>query len=197
MADRDTDPEADEGAEIEVNYAQSPERARQIATLQTQIESVEQRAEQADALAKTALDLVNEKDEQIEALEAEIENLQTEVDELREANAIVARVNDNRELSVDDRAVVCVQTLANDAGSDGRAAMTIAEGWSTLGREFDRTRMYDVFKRAESLIGNNDVCWYQKEPRGHTPPSRLILDRSSGDLPDTVAGHALRRGGRR
>lgn len=156
-------------------------------------DDIRQRAEQADALAKRALDLVNEQNERIDDLEAENEALRQRVEELEEATSLVSQVNESRALDVDDRAVICLQTLANDAGRDGKATMTVSEGWSTLGREFDRTRMYDVLRRAVSLVGDDDVCWFQKESRGSQPPSRLILDRSAGDLPETAAGKPLRR----
>lgn len=200
--------DADEDPEIEVNYAQYPEQARQLAELQRRLEeaeqraeqaderadAIEQRAEQADSLAKHAIELVNQKDERIETLETDLDDLRTTVDELREANAMALQVNEKRAMDVDDRAVACLQTLAADATQrDSRkAAMTISEGWSTLGREFDRTRMYDVFKRAESVIDDPDTCWYQKEPRGSQPPSRLMLDLSDGDVPDELAGHTQR-----
>lgn len=186
--------DVDEDPEIEVNYAQHPEQARQLAELQRRLEEAEQRAEQADSLAKHAIELVNKKDERIETLESELDALQATVDELREANAMALQVNEKRAMDVDDRAVACLQTLAADATQRDprKASMTISEGWSTLGREFDRTRMYDVFRRAESLIDDTDTCWYQKEPRGSQPPSRLMLDLSEGEVPDEIAGHIHR-----
>jgi predicted RNase H-like nuclease (RuvC/YqgF family) len=81
--------DTDDDTEIEINYAQQPDQARQLAELQRRLEAaeeraaqaderaaaIEQRAEQADALAKRALDLVNEKDERIETLEADLDDL--------------------------------------------------------------------------------------------------------------------------
>jgi uncharacterized protein YhaN len=186
--------EFDDDDDFEVDYARNPKLSRRLKELHYRLEDAERRAQQADAIAKRTQDRFNEARDRIDELETALNAALTEIDELREANAMVAHVNDNRALSVDDRAVVCLQTLANDAGTEGRAAMTISEGWSTLGREFDRTRMYDVFKRAESLVGDSDICWYQTEPRGHTPPSRLILDLSVSTLPDEIAGHAIRGG---
>lgn len=170
--------------------ARNPELARQM-------EDLRKRADQADSLAKQAIEMVNEKDEIIKDQQQEIDALRERLDDLEDANSIVADVNDSRAMDVDDRAVVCIQTLANDAGSDGNASMTISEGWSTLGREFDRTRMYDVYKRAEALVGDDAVCWYQKEPRSSNKVSRLILDRTDGDLPEKAAGKRLKRGGYR
>lgn len=189
----DEDEETEDGRIIS---ARNPELARRMESMRQDIADAQQRAEQADAIAKTALDLVNEKDEAIAELKADNEELRAEIEELKDANSIVAQVNDKRAMDVDDRAAVCIQTLANDAGSNGKASMTISEGWSTLGREFDRTRMYDVYKRAESLVEDDNVCWYQKESRGSNKVSRLILDRTEGDLPEKAAGTRLRGGSR-
>lgn len=198
MTENDSNPETDDD-EIEPNYAQHPERARKLATLQQRIESVEQRADQADALAKTALDLVNEKDDEIEALRQENEELRAEIEDLRESQSLLQHVNSTSDLSVDERALALLQTLYRDAssGQSDTAHMTVREAWTELRREIPRSRVYDAVERAETLVDDADLCRYKKEPRGHQPPSRLILDLSDGDLPTEINGHPIKRGGRR
>lgn len=181
-----TDEEPDEERIVS---ARNPELARRM-------DELRQRAEQADALAKQAIELINEKDNEIAQLKAENTELRERIEALENDTAIIAHVNEARAMDVDDRAIACIQTLVNDAGTNGKASMTISEGWSTLGREFDRTRMYDVFKRAESLVGNDNVCWYQKEPRSANKVSRLVLDRTGGELPEKVGEKRLRGGSR-
>lgn len=180
----------DEDEDDRIVSARNPELARQM-------EDLRQRVMQSDGIAKHAAERIDNQADRIDELEAENEALRERLDDLEDANSIVADVNDSRAMDVDDRAVVCIQTLANDAGRNGQASMTISEGWSTLGREFDRTRMYDVYKRAEALVDDDAVCWYQKEPRSSNKVSRLILDRTDGDLPEKAAGKRLKRGGSR
>lgn len=182
----DEDENTDDGPIVS---ARNPELARQM-------EEVRKRAEQADAVAKMALDLVNEKDEEIAELKAENKELRERIEELEDTNSILAGVNDKRAMTPEDRAIACIQILAMDAGSDGKASMTAKEGWNALDREYDRTRMYDVFRTAESLVGNKDVCWFQKESRSSNKTSRLIVDRTGDDLPEKANGKRLRRGGR-
>lgn len=206
MSDELAEPDADvlsEGeteteteTERDLPYAQHPTLSRQIGHLQDRLDATERRAEQADALAKTALDRLTEKDEQIEALEAETEALRAHIDDLREEQSLLQHVDSARDLTVDERAMVCLQTLYDDArNSEGeKAYMTVREGWTELGRSIPRPRVYDVFERAETLVDDDHLCWYQKEPRGSQPPSRLMLDVSTTDLPDELDGHVVRRG---
>lgn len=190
------DEETDDGPIVS---ARNPELARRMETMRQEMDEIQQRAKQADALAKRALDLVNEKDEKIAELEAQIEELRTENEELREGQSLLQHVADAGDLSVDERALTLLQTLYHDASSSqsGKAHMTVRDAWGTLRREIPRSRVYDAVERAEALVDDKELCEYRKEPRGHDPPSRLILNLSDGDLPREINGHPIKRGERR
>lgn len=152
-------------------------------------------------IARQATRRVNDLEDEIERYEDElaardqrIAALEERLDAVESSTELIQHVEDASRLDVDERAAVCLQTLVNEARSrpdnqPSRASMDWEKGLAALGGGIDRTRIYDVYRRAEELVGNDDVCWYEKEPRGSQQNSRLVVDLDGtatglGFLPD-------------
>lgn len=161
----------------------------------------EKAVEAALSLAREARQEVSqirqERDEAVAELKNEIEALREEVKEVRSTTRLLDHVANAGQLDIETRAAICIQTAYNEAkDADGDMAyLTARDAWTALGRSHDRTRMYDVFRKAESLyaqavdvevdaVGTEHPIYFKKEERGHEPPSRLVVDLSNGDLRD-------------
>lgn len=131
--------------------------------------------------------------EELTRLTDENRELRARVQELEQATSLVEKAKQAELSSPEERAVACIQNLKNkaDGRNADRVAITGEEGLSAVNHSIHRTSIYDVFRKAETLIGRPDVLWYQSEPRSSEKDSRLILDRSAEDLPESVAGHTL------
>lgn len=138
-----------------------------------------------------------ERDAEIARLEDEIDTLRSEVEELRSTTRLLDHVANAGQLDIETRAAICIQTAYNEAkdANGDMAYLTARDAWTALGRSHDRTRMYDVFRKAESLyadavgvdvdeVGSDHPLYFKKEDRGHEPPSRLVVDLSNGELRD-------------
>lgn len=134
-------------------------------------------------------------------LRREVQQLRADVQELRQRTDLLTVVEDASVLTRDERAGVCLQQLVReckrkrDRGDDPVSSMTAKRAYEEV-LCIDRQPAYRALKRAPELVGDTDVCWWQKERRGHDPPSRLMLDLREGDVPGTVAGVDLRGGDR-
>lgn len=131
--------------------------------------------------------------EEISRLDEENRELRAHIQELEQATSLVEKAKQAELSSPEERAVACIQNLKNkaDRRNADRVSINAEEGLSAVNHSIDRTSIYDVFRKAESLLGRPDVLWYQSESRSSEKDSRLILDRSSEDLPESVAGHKL------
>lgn len=138
-----------------------------------------------------------ERDAEIARLEDEMDTLRSEVEELRTTTRLLDHVANAGQLDIETRAAICIQTAYNEAkdANGDMAYLTARDAWTALGRSHDRTRMYDVFRKAESLyadavgvdvdeVGSDHPLYFKKEDRGHEPPSRLVVDLSNGELRD-------------
>lgn len=166
-------------------------------TLEERVAYLEEQLDAALDISKRAVRMAKAAERSCDDLEATLEDdfeaIESRLDELAERTDLISHVTDASALETEQRAAICIQTAYNDAqeNASGRAFVTAREAWSSLGRSVDRTRMYDTFRKAESLVGDDDVCWFQKEPRGNDPPSRLVVDISEKRLPKQIAGITL------
>lgn len=133
-------------------------------------------------------------------LRREVQQLSADIRDLQQRTDLLAVVEDASALSKDERAGVCLQQLVRecrrkrDAGQEPVSSMTGRRATEEVLCLENRQPAYRALKRAPKLVGNTDVCWWQKERRGHEPPSRLMLDLREGDVPSVVAGVNLRGG---
>jgi regulator of replication initiation timing len=131
-------------------------------------------------------------EEEVATLREEKATLEQELDEVRERTDLLQAVRNASSLDSEEQAAVCIQNLHNKAlNNDDRAELPPSEGLTALGHSIDRTSIYDVYRRAERLVGDHDLLWYQSEPRNAEKNSRLILDLTKGSLPSTVAGYDI------
>lgn len=165
--------------------------------------SVSQETEKALALAKRALDRCNELENENQAFQKELRELSSENQELRqriqdleERDAIADSLIDASRLKVEERAAVCIQTLANDAlkqkrrGRPPKAKMDHNEADAALGGELDRRQLLDALERAGDIV-DSEVVEFVRENRAAKKNSRLILNLEAGALPSTVAGYDM------
>jgi hypothetical protein len=156
------------------------------------------------------IDWVEGLEDRLDDAETANQHLREEIarldEENRELRAQLAKVESNSSLlekakqaelsSPEERAVACIQKLKNkaDRTNSDRVAIDQEKGWDAVNYSVDRTTVYDIFRKAETILGRPDVLWYQSEPRSSDKDSRLILDRTDENLPESVGGHTLTEG---
>lgn len=144
-------------------------------------------------IAQRATQRVADLEEELAHERQRRKELEEQVEKLEDDTELLNQVRRN---GADDRATqaaVCIQTLAREARNHAteRAEMDAKSCVRTLNSTIHRTNTYDVFRKAEELIDDTDVVWFQKESRSSSDNSRLIVDLSEGDLPAQVEGHDL------
>lgn len=151
--------------------------------LDLQDDIIEQQETKIAELQQTVDRLSDEFEQYQRQVEATLGELNQRTDLLKDANAANASTSELR-------AAKLVQKLADKAErkNTDREWLDQEEAWSTLNYEPHRTSVYDIFRKAESLVGRPDVLYYASEKKGSQKPSRLVFDRSAGELPGVVAG---------
>ena len=135
-------------------------------------------------------------EEQNEWLEDELQNrnariadLERRLDRYEELKELFTRMEGNAANKPQDRAGVLIKTLYNEAdASNGRASVDATQAKKVLGGGVDRTLMYSTFDTAVELVGDEDVVWVTEESRASNRNTRLEVDLSAGDVPETIAG---------
>lgn len=208
MSTEETSAVAQTSSEDSVSNEESDESlAEQVARLESELKDAETELAEARRDAEAALSVAKRAQRQVTELREERDDLQArlgdeldafrnELADIRDRTEVFKHVNDVSGMDMDTRAALCVQTAYNEAQRNdaNRGTLTVEEAYKAQGASIDRTRYYDVFVRAEELVGDDDLCFYKKEPRGHDPPSRLVVDLEAGSLPSRVAGVSLRGG---
>lgn len=131
--------------------------------------------------------------DEVDRLDEENRKLRARLQEIENNNSLLEKAKQAELSSPEERAVACIQKLKNKADATGadRVAIDQEAGWEAVEYSVDRTTVYDIFRKAENILGRPDVLWYQSEPRTSEKNSRLVLDRTEGDLPQSVAGHTV------
>lgn len=152
---------------------------------------IEDQSTKINQLQQTVDQLESDFQQYRRQIEATIGELEQRTDLLKDANASNAS-------TAELRAAKLVQKLADkaDRKATDREWIDHEEAWSTLNYEPDRTSVYDIFRKAEQLVSRQDVLYYVSENRGAQKPSRLVFDRTAGELPGVVAGTDLEGCGR-
>lgn len=138
-------------------------------------------------------------EEQNEWLEGELQNRDERIADLErrlgryeELKDLFTRMEGNAANKPDRRAGVLIKTLYNEAdASNERASVDAKQAKKVLGGGIDRTLMYSTFDTAVELVGNEDVVWVTRESRASNRNTRLEIDLSAGDVPETIAGVAI------
>lgn len=153
-----------------------------------------------DALAKQKDRLKQQTEwleDELRCANGEIAELREEVERLDDTNELLEQVGQADSGKPAQRAAVLIRTLRTRAEqSNGQASLDVTCALDVLRLDRDkRTLMYSTFEKAETLVGDRDICWYRNEPRHSDKNSRLILDMRDGDVPKVAEGHELRVGG--
>lgn len=135
-------------------------------------------------------------EEQNEWLEGELQNrdqriadLERRLDRYEELQDLFTRMEGNAANKPQRRAGVLIRTIYNEAdASNGRASIDAKQAKKVLGGGIDRTLMYSTFDTAVELVGDEDVVWITRESRASNRNTRLEIDLSAGDVPETIAG---------
>lgn len=187
------DVDDDDGREPPVDDA--PSRAELERTL-TRLES--EVSAYGEIIADLESDLTAER-ERREQLEQELETVREEnrqlrhtVADLEERLQFLGAVQEHDQMDASQRAAYLVFGLLNKAEATGREKVSYDkdDALDRLDYSIHRTSVYDVFEKAEQLVGEPDVVRYCREDRGSEKPSRLVLDRSNGELPSSIGGVA-------
>jgi len=162
-------------------------------SLEDKVDRLSSELQGAIQIAQSAKAEVVDLEEELAHERKRRKELEQEVEKLSQDNEFVNTVQQNGANDNTRRAAICLQTLARRArkGANNHATMDANRCEDTLNGTIHRTTAYRVFKKAEELVGDADVVWYQKEPRGSSENSRLILDLDGGELPAQVAGFDL------
>lgn len=159
------------------------------------LKELQNQAEAAVSIAQEAIQEVNELREQNERVLHQNERLVEEIADLRERTNLLQALQRATSLKKDERIAVLLQTLHNEAKSNGgQATMDVNKWQSAVGGNPDRSLFYGEdgdAKRAVSMVDNEDVLWFEKENRGARRNSRLIIDTDSGSLSGSISGKTL------
>jgi hypothetical protein len=163
---------------------------------------LEEAAESADAalgIARRALQKVNDLEDDVQRLETELADAHAEIDALQERTDLLQAVQKASSLKPEERAVICIHTLYNEAGTrDPRLAELDVRGAITaLGGSVKRHHIYPVFDTVDDLVEDPDsnvderVLSVVREDRSSEDNTRIVLNLEAGDLPEMVLGHEL------
>jgi len=131
-------------------------------------------------------------EQELKAREERIDELERRLDRQEELKHLLIRMEGNAANKPERRAGVLIKTLYNEAdASNGRASLDATQAQAALGGGVDRTLMYSTFDTAVELVGDEDVVWVTRESRASNRNTRLEIDLSAGDVPETVAGVAV------
>ena len=157
----------------------------------------EERPTAAAQWANRALNKFEELRTIVDVHEQRIAELEAENERLRDNERLLQRAQRNANQTPDERAIILIKTLHNEAitnrqaGREAAAEMDVREAMKALGGNIRREYMYPTFERAVELV-DSDVLEYKKEDRSSSENSRLRLNLKRGELPSVIAGHEIR-----
>lgn len=141
--------------------------------------------------------------DRVEGLEKENEQLRQRVGELRDQTEKMNRAAEfyqdvARETAAkrDRQAAIVLKHAANVTASGGRQEYDggrVQDVLEAASEKIHRTDTYDVMEKAEEIVGDQNLCWMQNEPRSSPKNTRLIV-KSPTELPETLAGVRIHEG---
>ncbi|MFB6217607.1 MAG: hypothetical protein ABEH77_00250 [Halobacteriaceae archaeon] len=159
-------------------------------------EGADERIETLVSQLEAAHDKLAEVERRVAALEEDNDALREELSDVRaemhERTDLLEIANTVDGLGWRQKGLLLVQNAAEEArgrpdSEPARGSLTAKEGLVALQRSVRRETVYDLYEYLdEELFADSDVVTYEKEPRGHDPPSRLVVDLDGGELPSDV-----------
>lgn len=172
-------------------WTMSDDIEHELGALQNRLDAMSKRLETVEEQNEWLEQELKKRDERIDDLEHELEQVQTRTD-------LLDRVEEGSSLKPEERAAVLIQTLYNEAvNTNGYASIDVSGAVKALGGSVNRTLMYGpngTFKRAVELVDDEDVLRLKKENRASEKNTRLELNITDGELPETVAGVEVKGG---
>jgi predicted RNase H-like nuclease (RuvC/YqgF family) len=166
------------------------------------IEDLRQELADTKALAKQAMQYAGEMADRADDLEDEVHRLQKRVDQLEDQERLFQDVRQAMQATPEERAVVLVKALNNEAltneqlGDPAAAGMTIDAARSTLGGTLGQQQLHDAMDEAVRLAREKEVGDDVLRKQTGTPgrggkKTKLLLDLDAGSLPETIAGEPI------
>lgn len=169
----------------------SDEHEARMAEFESRLDAMSQRLDKSEEQNRWLEEELKKRDEHINELEHALNQLQTRTD-------LLDSIEQGSALRPEQRAAVLIQTLHNEAvNTNGHASIDASGAVKALGGSVDRTLMYGetgTFQKAVELINDEDVIDLKRENRSSEKNTRLRLDLSEGDVPQTVAGVEIKGG---
>lgn len=164
---------------------------RKFDVLESRLDAMSKRLDTAEEQNEWLEQQLKERDDRIDELERQLEQVNTRTD-------LLDRVEAGSALKPEERAAVLIQTLYNEAANtNGYASIDATGAVKALGGSVNRTLMYGpngAFQKAVDLVDDESVLMLKKENRASEKNTRLELNITDGDLPDTVAGVEVKGG---
>lgn len=171
--------------------AADAETARQrVEQLEATVERLSNEFEVAMRVARNAQEEAEELSEELKHERTRRKEIESQLEKLTDDRELLNTVRQNAAGDRNTQAAICIFTLAKKArkAANNRGTMDAEGCQDTLQGDIHRTNTYDVFRRAEQLVEDSDVVWYQEEDRSSKKNSRLIVNLDGGSLPAQVAG---------
>jgi len=174
---------------------QEPERG----DVQEEVEDLAAKVDTFRDGLRSAWDAIDDLEEELQEereerrrLEEENEQLREEVERLHARTDLLRLVENSDEMTGKQRSLALIQHLKKaaekqrDRDREAKASVNREEAESALQYpDVDRTTLYDDMRRAERLVDNKSVLWYESASGG---ASRLRLNLDAGSLPEEIAG---------
>lgn len=164
-------------------------------SVETRVGRLERKFEAYQARISELEDTLDETTAERDELRERVAELESDLEEMDERTDLLQNVSENSATSRERRVAILLQTLYEDAAArrdahpdePSRASMTAREAWNTVRRTVERTMMYHDFQKAEDLVDDADVVWYED-----SGTHQLVLDLDAGEPPATIAGHTIK-----
>lgn len=173
-----------------------PTEVVDIDVLANRLEAHSNRMVHLEEQLEAVHDRLDEEREQRKNAEQRCAQLHEEIQELKARTDMLQLVEESDELDATQRSIALIQNLRQDAlrkqrsERPAKASLTREQAERALHfPDLDRTTFYSDMRRAERLVGDKNVLWYDNDG-----DAELKLNLESGTLPDAIDGHAINTG---
>lgn len=131
-------------------------------------------------------------EQRIDEFDQRLADMETRLDRLEESTQLLQLVEDVDSMEPQQRSVALLQHMQRKIRSNGidRIFLNRDDAEDALHHpDVHRTTIYSDMERCESLVGEEDVCWYVQEEDSPVGDAVIYLDLEAGELPATVTKH--------
>lgn len=138
---------------------------------------------------------IGELREEIQDVRLELKHLREEVAELQDQTDMLKSVRRAGASNREEKVAIVLMNIREKAERGGRGQMTAENIVDTLQNQIERTTAYSIMDKAVEMVEKPDVLFVERFDRHDDRNTRLVMDRTEGDLPPTLEGFDLRQGG--